>query len=175
MCSCSVSSLSLLLSSLFLYRSHRERYENTNFDRSGPRYQSTRQPLEKYHFGRVATYTYRAGGSGEGFYCPTRWGGKRVRHGKPYLLKDGQPMNADEARFVEQKASTGVAVQQPVFSSLKTLPPAGSDDFTIYDRLSENSTTSRLLCNIYFAEERAAVEKARKRRPQSSRTRFVPL
>ena len=44
-----------------------------------------------------------------------------MRHGKPYLLKDGQPMNADEALFIRQKAGSSTAVGQPLLG-MRTLP-----------------------------------------------------
>ena len=114
-----------------------------------------------------------------------------MRHGKPYLLKDGQPMNADEALFIRQKAGSSTAVGQPLLG-MRTLPlvagnhekqqeqrqqggSSNEEHFTVYDRLSEVSTASRLLCKTYFAEDRAAAEKVRTRRPQSQRSKYVPL
>ena len=180
----------------------KELHENTNFDHTGPRYQSTNKAIEAYHFGRVANHGYSVNGrlwrfiqdekknttwqciqdstdasddfsltgDNDGFYCPTRWGGKRVRHGKPLLLKDGQPMNADEALFIEQRGATKTALRQPLF--LRTLAETKIGE-TVFDRLSEVSTASQIMSKQYFAEDCDAL--ARARRPRRTMKKFAPL
>mmetsp|Transcript_35904 Transcript_35904/g.42242 ORF Transcript_35904/g.42242 Transcript_35904/m.42242 type:complete len:537 (-) Transcript_35904:52-1662(-) len=114
--------------------------ENTSWDGTGPRYQCTKKVLENYHSGRVLN-------GKDGFYCDTRFHGKRERHKPPILLK-GIPVSTDEARFMEQRNSS-TNIEEPLF--METLPI----DIGVYDRLCNVTTTSRLYAKIQFADDRA--------------------
>lgn len=135
------------------------RHENTSWDGLGPRYQCTEKVLETYHSGRIM-------GGKDGFYCDTRFHGKRERHKPPILLK-GVPVSTDELRFMQQRNESSTAAE-PLF--METLPP----DIGVYDRLCNVTTTSRLYAKIAFADERAKTANFNGKR-KGSKPGYKPL
>jgi len=133
----------------------KERRENTAWDLSGPRYQITAKPLEAYHQGRVM-------GAKDGYYLPTRWGGQRVRHSKPLLLK-GTPIGVDEARHAELQ---GKGAEEPPW--LETLP----QDTNVYERLMSVPTAARIHTLQARKEDLAG---RRASTAQNKTRRYVPL
>ena len=136
----------------------KERRENTAWDMGGPRYQVTNKPLLDYHAGRLV--------GSDGYVCPTRFGGVRVRHHEPLRDAHGFLLGEDERIFEKQRAKA--MAPEPLW--METLPR----DFGVYDRLCNVTTTSRLLGKIEFADDMRRAKTASGKR-KGSTPGFVPL